>query len=134
MGYKYTTSSPLPDLTANLIHGNWGSVCSGLYHSDHIYGVATTTSYELNLYSLLTFTGGLRSDTFSLSLTDISHHHLGLGIVIIWGACLFSSIGRGFGYILFTGRSLSSSRETIYPGGVSNASLSLSLSGVGVLV
>lgn len=55
-----------------------------------------SADYAATLY--LTFTGGLKSNTISLYLTDIAHHHLGLGIVFVWASHLYSSCIRAFGY------------------------------------
>ena len=46
----------------------------------------------------LTFLGGLKSNTISLYLSDIAHHHLGLGIVFVWFGHVYSSLSKAFGY------------------------------------
>jgi len=46
----------------------------------------------------LTFMGGLKSDTASLYLTDIAHHHLALGVIFVWAGHLYSSFIRAFGH------------------------------------
>lgn len=48
--------------------------------------------------SLLTFIAGLKSDSSSLYLTDITHHHLGLGVILIWGGHLYSAFYKGIGH------------------------------------
>ena len=48
--------------------------------------------------SLLTFFGGLKSNTISLYLTDIAHHHLALGILLVLSTHLYSSLYKGFGH------------------------------------
>lgn len=49
--------------------------------------------------AVLTFLGGLKSDTVSLYLSDIAHHHLGVGVLFLWGAHLYFSIYKsGFAH------------------------------------
>ena len=47
---------------------------------------------------ILTFLGGLKSNTISLYLTDIAHHHLGVGILFVWASHLYLSLYKGFGH------------------------------------
>ncbi len=41
--------------------------------------------------AILTFSSGLKSNTISLHLTDIAHHHLAVGILFVWAGHLSSS-------------------------------------------
>jgi len=41
--------------------------------------------------STITFFGGLKSNTISLYLTDIAHHHLGVGIRFVLSSHLYCS-------------------------------------------
>ena len=50
--------------------------------------------------SILTFVGGFKSSTYSLYLTDIAHHHLALGAVLVWSSHLYSSIYQSLGHRL----------------------------------
>ena len=45
---------------------------------------------------ILTFLGGLKSNTISLYLTDIAHHHLGVGILFVWASHVYLSLYKGF--------------------------------------
>jgi len=47
---------------------------------------------------VLTFLGGLRSDTASLYLTDIAHHHLAIGILFVWAGHFYLSLYKAFGH------------------------------------
>ena len=47
---------------------------------------------------ILTFLGGLKSNTISLYLTDIAHHHLGVGILFVWASHVYLSLYKGFGH------------------------------------
>jgi len=47
---------------------------------------------------ILTFLGGLKSDTASLYLTDIAHHHLAVGVLFVWAGHVYSSFYKGFGH------------------------------------
>ena len=46
----------------------------------------------------LTFLGGIQSSTCSLYLTDIAHHHLGVGILFVLSTHLYLSLYKGFGH------------------------------------
>ena len=48
--------------------------------------------------AILTFNGGLKSNTISLYLTDIAHHHLGVGILFVWASHVYSTLYKGFGH------------------------------------
>jgi len=55
--------------------------------------------------SYLTFFGGLKSNTTSLYLTDIAHHHLAIGIISILTGHLYSSFRAALGTYI---------RDTLY--------------------
>lgn len=46
--------------------------------------------------SIITFFGGLKSNTIALYLTDIAHHHLSLGILFVLVSHVYSSFYKGF--------------------------------------
>jgi photosystem I P700 chlorophyll a apoprotein A2 len=74
--------------------------------------------------AILGFDGGLKSNTISLYLTDIAHHHLALGILFVWASHVYLSLYFGFGHYFpevnfMSSTSLSSSN---------NSSLHLNLS------
>ena len=50
--------------------------------------------------AILTLLGGLKSNTISLYLTDIAHHHLALGIVFLWSAHVYLSLYKAFGHYI----------------------------------
>ena len=52
---------------------------------------------SIKLSSWLTFLGGLKSNTISLYLTDIAHHHLGVGILFVWASHVYLSLYKAFG-------------------------------------
>ena len=54
--------------------------------------------FDSNALPILTFLGGLKSNTISLYLTDIAHHHLGVGILFVWVSHLYLSFYKGFGH------------------------------------
>jgi photosystem I P700 chlorophyll a apoprotein A2 len=57
--------------------------------------------YSASLFdidNLFTFLGGLKSNTISLYLTDIAHHHLGVGILFVWARHLYLSLYKAFGH------------------------------------
>ena len=60
---------------------------------NHIFGSQTGAGT-----SLLTFLSGLKPDTSSLYLTDIAHHHIALGVLLIWSSSLYSSMYKAFSH------------------------------------
>jgi len=53
----------------------------------------------IDLKTRLTFNGGLNWVwTHSLYLTDIAHHHLALGVLLVWAGHLYSSFFKAFGH------------------------------------
>jgi len=73
--------------------------------SGHLVHVALGLAFNPQQYedswrqlsSLITFEGGIQSDTCSLYLTDMAHHHLAVGIIFVLSAHLYSSLYKGFG-------------------------------------
>merc|ERR1712194_650973 len=77
----------------HILKGDWIFYSLKSDAASHIHGC--------NQYagsSILTFIGGLKSSTYSLHLTDIAHHHLALGVVLIWAAHLYTSIYNSIGH------------------------------------
>jgi photosystem I P700 chlorophyll a apoprotein A2 len=120
--------------------------CGHLVHVARAYGLTTLASVSLYpfytgnwvLYSgceVLTFLGGLKSDTASLYLTDIAHHHLAVGILFVWAGHVYSSLYKGFGHrirdVLFvngnSGLMISSLGKSLH------LQLSLALAGLSVI-
>ena len=67
----------------------------------HLLHVAIPISRGINLHInavCLTFNGGLKSNTISLYLTDIAHHHLASGILFVWASHVYLSLYKAFGY------------------------------------
>jgi photosystem I P700 chlorophyll a apoprotein A2 len=54
--------------------------------------------HDNNAPQMLTFLGGLKSDTASLYLTDIAHHHLAVGVLFIWAGHLYLSLYKALGH------------------------------------
>jgi photosystem I P700 chlorophyll a apoprotein A2 len=85
--------------------------------------------------AILTFLGGLKSDTASLYLTDIAHHHLAVGVLFVWAGHVYSSFYKGFGHrirdVLFvngnSGSMISSLGKSLH------LQLSLALAGLSVI-
>jgi photosystem I P700 chlorophyll a apoprotein A2 len=48
--------------------------------------------------SALTFIGGLSPSSGALALSDIAHHHLALGVLLIWASHLYSAFFKGLGH------------------------------------
>ena len=51
-----------------------------------------------SLHTSITWLGGLKSNTISLYLTDIGHHHFAVGVVFLWGGHVYLSLYKGFGH------------------------------------
>jgi len=112
--------------------GNWVLYSLGV-DGDHIFGsaVGDCTSPQ----AILTFHGGFKSDTASLYLTDIAHHHLAVGVLFVWAGHVYSSFKKGFGHrirdVLFvngnSGLMIASIGKSLH------FQLSLALAGVSVI-
>jgi len=48
--------------------------------------------------STITFFGGLKSNTISLYLTDIAHHHICLGILFVLSSHVYSLVYKAVGH------------------------------------
>jgi photosystem I P700 chlorophyll a apoprotein A2 len=68
---------------------NWFDFASYAHHDSPL----KSDSYYL-YKPILTFCGGISSDSFSLPITDISHHHLSIGILLLWVSCVFKSLSK----------------------------------------
>jgi photosystem I P700 chlorophyll a apoprotein A2 len=77
----------------SILTGDWIAYSLKSDSAAHIHGCA-----QYSGHSILTFIGGLKAATYSLHLTDIAHHHLALGVVVIWSAHLYSSIYNSIGH------------------------------------
>ena len=71
---------------------NWIYDIAPMDKDQHIYGQPAHSGS-----STISFFGGLKSNTISLYLTDIAHHHLSLGIVLTLGSHVYSSVYKGVG-------------------------------------
>ena len=88
----------LPYLRLNIefYTGNWVLYIGGMDKDNHIF----RSTYAGGNSSSLTFFGGLKSNTISVYLTDIAHHHLGLGILFVLATHLYLSLYKGFGHTI----------------------------------
>jgi photosystem I P700 chlorophyll a apoprotein A2 len=111
--------------------GNWVLYSLGV-DGDHIFGSAVG---DCPPQAILTFNGGFKSDTASLYLTDIAHHHLAVGVLFVWAGHVYSSFKKGFGHrirdVLFvngnSGLMIASIGKSLH------LQLSLALAGVSVI-
>ena len=80
-------------------------------HTGHLLDITIPASRDITAPlshtspSYLTFFGGLKSNTTSLYLTDIAHHHLAIGITSIHTGHLYSSCSTALGTYI---------RDTLY--------------------
>ena len=72
---------------------NWGAFSRTADLDTHIFGSSVGAGT-----SILTFIGGLNESTYSLFLTDIAHHHLALGVLLIWLVNFYRSVFLGLGH------------------------------------
>lgn len=90
-----TRAAPLVLRPVEFYTGNWVLYIGPMDKDNHIFR-STYAAAE----SSLTFFGGLKSNTISLYLTDIAHHHLGLGILFVLSTHLYLSLYKGFGHTI----------------------------------
>jgi photosystem I P700 chlorophyll a apoprotein A2 len=88
-------------LNLNLLGSETGCASPALYQA---FYTGDWSSYHS---TILTFLGGLRSDTASLYLTDIAHHHLAIALLLLWQHTFTSSLYKAlrFGKVAAKGRS-----------------------------
>ena len=108
----------LPTLSTRLLNtlssGFWHSLSSLLDSLSHAFG-----TYEGSGNSLLTFFGTLNSSSTSLFTSDMAHHHLALGILLLWASHFHASLRRSFSSLFTT-----SSSSYLSPLSVSTCELS----------
>jgi photosystem I P700 chlorophyll a apoprotein A2 len=87
------------------------------------------------LQQLLTFDGGLENDTCSLLLSDITHHHLAIGILALLQGHLYSSVvaGLGVGAVAVSWQHGNSGFTSVALLNGTELQLSLASAGLGVL-
>jgi photosystem I P700 chlorophyll a apoprotein A2 len=78
-----------------LLSGDWVQFSLNPDSGSHIYG---SSAYSGS--SVLTFSGGLEKTTSSLLLTDMIHHHLALGVLVLWSSHMYSSLYKSLGHSL----------------------------------
>ena len=85
-------------------------------------------------HTCLSFIGGLKSDTVSLFIADIAHHHLYLGVLLVWSCHVYSVISIGFGHHIrdITSRNGSSSSVSLVLDSI-HLQLSLALIGLSII-
>ena len=77
----------------HMLKGDWTLYSLKSDTISHIHGCN-----QYSGSSILTFIGGIKSATSSLYLTDIAHHHLALGTVIIWSSHIYGSVYNSIGH------------------------------------
>ena len=98
-GHLVHVSIPYSRATGSELHldymlkGDWTLYSLKSDTLSHIHGCN-----QYSGSSILTFIGGIKSATSSLYLTDIAHHHLALGTVIIWSSHIYSSVYNSIGH------------------------------------
>lgn len=95
--FYYNSSDPNSGLIQLLAHNSWQSFSTGVDSPNHVFGSAAGSGT-----SLLTFVGGINPSTGSLYLTDIAHHHIAIGVLLIWAGHLYSSLYTGLGHNLYS--------------------------------
>ena len=78
---------------ASIFNGDWISYSSTSDSSYHIHGGEISSGK-----ALLTFLGTLKSSSSSLHITDMAHHHLSLGVLLIWSSHLYQSLYAWLGH------------------------------------
>ena len=105
--------------------GNWVLYIGGMDKDNHIFR-STYAAGE----SSLTFFGGLKSNTISVYLTDIAHHHLGVGILFVLSTHLYLSLYKGFGHTIADLLRVNGNSATAIPLNKSHLQLSLGCTGL----
>jgi photosystem I P700 chlorophyll a apoprotein A2 len=91
-------SYALPASSASILIGFLSIAWSGHFvHYASLLPINYSNQENTPRLPSLTFLGGLKSDTASLYLTDIAHHHLAIGVLFVWLGHLYLSVSKGFG-------------------------------------
>jgi photosystem I P700 chlorophyll a apoprotein A2 len=102
----FTTYNIRLNFHTGILMGFWSIAwCGHLVHSaipisrgTESYNASAPIDATCIAFSTLTFLGGLKSNTISLYLTDIGHHHLGVGLLFVWASHVYLSLYKAFGY------------------------------------
>ena len=85
------------------LNSNLSSLMANSDSNSHFYE-STVGSGE----AILTFLGSVSTSTGSLPLTDIAHHHLAIGVLLVWYGHLYSSLSKALGHRISSTLKLSS--------------------------
>ena len=117
---------------SDLIRGNWLALSLRV---DQVAALSRTKLEGCKPSACLTFLTGFKSDTGSLYLTDLAHHHLGVGILLLWAGHLYATLWKGVGHrvrdLLLVHGTLGRSLQRL--GSSLHLQLSLALTGLSVL-
>ena len=97
---NFLTVKPHPAGLAPFFTGNWAVYAQNPDTSGHVFGTAQGAGT-----AILTFLGGFHSQTESLWLTDIAHHHLAWGCLLVIAGHMYKTnfgIGHSMKEILDT--------------------------------
>jgi len=78
---------------SKIFSGDWISLSLDQDGPSHIFGTLPFSGS-----CSLTFIGGTNPVTQSLYLSDIAHHHLALGVLLLWTSSLYSTLFRSLGH------------------------------------
>jgi photosystem I P700 chlorophyll a apoprotein A2 len=92
-------------ISSNIYNVNINSCLNQIYAGD-LSNFAGTSDSDNHIWlsnlgagsSLLSFNTGLKPDSNSLVLSDISHHHLAIGVLLIVVSHLYSSLFSNYGH------------------------------------
>ena len=76
--------------------GDWVLYSTHISHNDDM--IPHLSDSYIHHHTSITWLGGLKSNTISLYLTDIGHHHFAVGVVFLWAGHLYLSLYKGFGH------------------------------------
>jgi photosystem I P700 chlorophyll a apoprotein A2 len=91
----YTSFLSYSHMSTDLFNGSWSSFMKNQDSLNHVFGSSSGAGS-----SIISFIGGINPSTGSIHLSDISHHHLSIGILFIWTSHLYSSFFKGLGHRL----------------------------------
>jgi len=95
----YSSSGMLNDISL----GSWSSLYKHPDSIDHLFG-----SQSLSGTGILSFDCYLSTYSSSISLPDVCHHHLAIGVLLLWSSHLYKSLWNSFGHNLRDIQSISS--------------------------
>lgn len=120
--------SSLSTTSNNLLDGNLGDLANNFDSDNHVWSSSLGAGD-----SILSFSGQIRPDTNSLYISDITHHHLSLGLLLRISSQLYTTLNKSYGQSIRDITSSHSSNLVSFLSNSLNINLALHLFALGLV-